>query len=615
MSAFETALDNGEVPSRVLSEIAARRVAFGQPSVEKRAGARVFRNRGAAYVVRREQEGVDDKLNVYDYPSAAAALRTSPGDALPAITLEGKECETGEVHGTVSTWLPLRDLLDSDAFDARFRRRGRGRRPRARCASATTSTASGPTPGRSFTAAYRVGNGAAGNVGAEALAPRRHRRRSVPSTAVAQPAAGARRRRAGDDRAGPPERARAPSARRSAPSPERLRRRRRSATPRCSAPRPPSAGRAAGTRSSSPSTASAGGRSTPTSRRSCARILERYRMAGHDLEVDAPRFVAARDRAAASASRPATSAATCRRALLERASATGVLPDGRRGSSTPTTSPSASRSTSAALRGGPGGRRASTRSRSRRFQRPGRAGRRRRSTAGVLHARPAGDRPARQRPELPRARRAAPRRWRGQVSDADSRDPRADAERLRLLRGHSTARRRSRSTTGPGCRRSPTASARTRSFRAVDAGAACPTRDLPALARAEDPRRRRLRHRAARRLGDGRRRAHLLPGAHRQRGYLRTATERALGARAGAPHRLRAAPRRRRLDLPRLHPRGHARRAREASFHRAGHARAERPRPGRAAADLRDDRGASRPARPGTRCGRARTSRTRSPPT
>ena len=52
----------------------------------------------------------------------------------------------------------------------RLRRRDRGRRPRARCASATTSTASGPIPAPRFAATYRVGNGAAGNVGAEAIA-------------------------------------------------------------------------------------------------------------------------------------------------------------------------------------------------------------------------------------------------------------------------------------------------------------------------------------------------------------------------------------------------------------------------------------------------------------
>ena len=67
--------------------------------------------------------------------------------------------------------------------------------------------------------------------------------------------------------------------------------------------------------------------------------------------------------------------------------------------------------------------------------------------------------------------------------------------------------------------------------------------------------RRRPGDRAARRLGDGRRRADLLPGADRQRGLPADGDRAPLGARAGPAGRLRAAPGRRRQRPPRLHAR------------------------------------------------------------
>ncbi len=60
---------------------------------------------------------------------------------------------------------------------------------------------------------------------------------------------------------------------------------------------------------------------------SCAHFLERYRLAGHDVEIDAPRFVAARHRAATSAPRRATSRPTSSAACSTSFSAR-ALPDG-----------------------------------------------------------------------------------------------------------------------------------------------------------------------------------------------------------------------------------------------------------------------------------------------
>ena len=67
--------------------------------------------------------------------------------------------------------------------------------------------------------------------------------------------------------------------------------RRPSGGPTCSAPRPPSAGPAAGTPCSSRPTASAACAVDDTFKARLRRHLERFRMAGYDLEVNAPRFV------------------------------------------------------------------------------------------------------------------------------------------------------------------------------------------------------------------------------------------------------------------------------------------------------------------------------------
>ena len=86
------------------------------------------------------------------------------------------------------------------------------------------------------------------------------------------------------------------------------------------------------------------GRSTPRSRRSSVAFLEPFRLAGHDVEIDAPRFVPL-DSLSPCALRPATCAATVKAALLESCSRRQICPTGGVGSSIPTTSPSASPST------------------------------------------------------------------------------------------------------------------------------------------------------------------------------------------------------------------------------------------------------------------------------
>ena len=103
--------------------------------------------------------------------SVSATMRSSPGDALPAIT----DLES-ELNGTTAHWAPQRDLLSSkpkatdfivevetngvaylrfgDHFSQNIHIRAHGLRP---------------DPSTRFTASYRVGNGVRGNVGAETI--------------------------------------------------------------------------------------------------------------------------------------------------------------------------------------------------------------------------------------------------------------------------------------------------------------------------------------------------------------------------------------------------------------------------------------------------------------
>ena len=90
--------------------------------------------------------------------AAAAAARTAPGDAVPQITLIGDS----------ESWTPRRDLLDSGRFAPEFVVE------MTEDGSATLRFGDGvlarvPAPGTSFAASYRIGSGAVGNVGAESL--------------------------------------------------------------------------------------------------------------------------------------------------------------------------------------------------------------------------------------------------------------------------------------------------------------------------------------------------------------------------------------------------------------------------------------------------------------
>ena len=125
-------------------------------------------------------------------------------------------------------WTPVPDLLDSPPSRSSSSPRWMTR-ARACCASATANTAGRSTAPRAFERIYRIGNGAAGNVGAEAIAHVALPRRGCPSSQVRNPlaasggtetrrpskrSAGARRRRFGRSSSGPsPRRTTSPQRR------------------------------------------------------------------------------------------------------------------------------------------------------------------------------------------------------------------------------------------------------------------------------------------------------------------------------------------------------------------------------------------------------------------
>jgi hypothetical protein len=215
---------------------------------------------------------------------ASALLVRDPHDALPLVT-ELK----GEIESVANNWTPRRDLLasDGDATDfvvetendgtalLRFGDDVHGRRP---------------DPGTAFTATYRMGNGTSGNVGADTIA---HIVSDVSGVFDAvtnpMPATG------GID----PEDLDA--ARRDAPEAFRIQERAVTAADyAAAAERRADVQRAAATFRWTGSwhtvfvTADrfGGAAVDPRFEARLRRHLERFRMAGYDLEVDSPRYVA-----------------------------------------------------------------------------------------------------------------------------------------------------------------------------------------------------------------------------------------------------------------------------------------------------------------------------------
>ena len=112
------------------------------------------------YVVKEEQ----GKLNIYALPGAAgAATAQDPRMALPAARLHSK------LNLDETEWLPARDLLDSGATDPHFVAEIEDDKT-ARLRFGDNRLGARPQALSVFDAVYRTGNGAAGNVGAESIA-------------------------------------------------------------------------------------------------------------------------------------------------------------------------------------------------------------------------------------------------------------------------------------------------------------------------------------------------------------------------------------------------------------------------------------------------------------
>lgn len=207
---------------------------------------------------------------------AADATSIDPREAGPAVTLRGE----GE------TWLPRRDLLTSSRFAPEFVVETEDGGP-ARLRFGDGVLGRRPAVGTTFRVSHRVGNGTAGNVGADALCALVPR---LSGVTVRNPLAA----RGGAD----PE----PVRQARLHAPQAFRTQERAVTEADyaeAAQRHPEVQRAAATRRWTGSWHTMfvtidrrGGRPVDKPfEREMRAFLERFRMAGGDLEIDAPRFV------------------------------------------------------------------------------------------------------------------------------------------------------------------------------------------------------------------------------------------------------------------------------------------------------------------------------------
>ena len=114
------------------------------------------------YLARKEEENDGEKLNFYELPASAHKLmQVAHVNALPSINLES------ELDGTILLWTPKRDLIgsrDKPEFVVEVENDGT-----AYLRFGDDQYGLRPKPGTKFFATYRIGNGAQGNVGAETL--------------------------------------------------------------------------------------------------------------------------------------------------------------------------------------------------------------------------------------------------------------------------------------------------------------------------------------------------------------------------------------------------------------------------------------------------------------
>ena len=273
-------------------------------------------------VVRRLEDGepVTERVTFDPGAPAASLLQWRMQDTIPAIV-----SLLGMLGGEADAWEPRRDLLGSEAGDhhvvAEVEHDGI-----ARLRFGDDVLGKRPDPGTGFTARYRVGNGRAGNVGADTIAHVVCDDTGVAGVRNPLPAAG------GED----PEddevvRRRAPQA---------FRRQERAVTPEDYAEvtqRHPGIQRAAATLRWTGSWHTVfvtvdrvgGLLMNPDFEQELTRHVERYRMAGHDTEFDDPVYVSLEiDLFVCVAAGHLRSAV---KAALFEELGNRILPDGRRG--------------------------------------------------------------------------------------------------------------------------------------------------------------------------------------------------------------------------------------------------------------------------------------------
>jgi len=247
--------------------------------------------------------------------SAAAVFRWEMRDVLPAVSL----------LGSGRTWLPQRDLLSSDAFAEEFVGEVEDD-GELTIRFGDDEYGMRPTPGVKFKATYRVGNGTRGNIGADSLGHVLIADGSVTEVRNPLPAQGG------------VEPESLEHVRRSAPSAFRIQE--RAVTPDDYAEvaeRHREVQNAAATMRWTGSWRTVfltidrlGGRPVDAAFEKELRIhLERYRMAGHDVEIDGPQFVALEIEMTVCVA-PSYFRGDVREALL-RVFSSSIGPDGTRG--------------------------------------------------------------------------------------------------------------------------------------------------------------------------------------------------------------------------------------------------------------------------------------------
>lgn len=248
---------------------------------------------------------------------ATLTVAANPRSARPAITL------ASDYHGTPAAWLPRADLLASDEAANEFV--VESEHDGSACLRfGDDQHGKRPDSGTHFTATYRVGNGTAGNIGLESLAHVVSNDARLVRVSNPLPAQGGVEPESAED------------IRRDAP--EAFRVQERAVTPADYAEvaeRHPSVQRAAATFRWTGSwytvfltvDRKGGGDVDAKYEQQMRAHVERYRMAGYDLEVDGPRYVPLQVAMSVCVERDYFRADV--RAALMRVFSRGWLPDGR----------------------------------------------------------------------------------------------------------------------------------------------------------------------------------------------------------------------------------------------------------------------------------------------